>query len=74
MGGQAGVLTAGSLRGLCHMMSIPSPGRKGSHLYSAGRRDPAVVSSDQWAWRASVQSREEGTGSGGLLLRDLTIV
>lgn len=59
MGGQAGVLTAGSLRGLCHLMSIRSPGRKGSHLYSAGRKAPAVASSDQWAWRASVQGTEE---------------
>lgn len=37
----------------------------GSHLYSAGGRGPSCHLSDQKAWRAGAQGREEGTG--GLL-------
>ena len=44
-GGRAGGLTAGSLRGQCQLMSIPSPERKGEVIYILQEEGvPAVTS------------------------------
>lgn len=44
-GERAGWLTAGSLRGQCQLMSIPSPGRKGEVIYIPQEEGvPAVTS------------------------------
>lgn len=41
-GRPAGGLTAGSLRGLCQLMPIPSPKRKGKIIYILGRQAPQL--------------------------------
>lgn len=43
VGGWTGWLTAGSLRGLCQLMSIPSPGRKGEVIYILQEEGAAAV-------------------------------
>lgn len=47
VGGWAGWLTAGGLRGLCQLMSIPSPGRRGEVTYVLQEEGAAAVTSDQ---------------------------
>lgn len=46
-GRRAGGLTAGSLRGLCQLMSIPSPGRKGEVIYILLEEGAPAVTSDR---------------------------
>ena len=66
-GERAGWLTAGSLRGQCQLMSIPSPGRKGEVIYILQEEGvPAVTSLTGRPRGAEAQGREGSTG--GLLL------
>lgn len=60
MGGWAGGLTAGSLRGLCQLMSIPSPGRKGEVIYILQEEGATAVTF--LTRRPGGQRAEEGTG------------
>lgn len=62
-GGRAGGLTAGSLRGQCQLMSIPSPGRKGEVIYILQEEGvPAVTSLTSRPWL--VVGRDTGQRGG----------